>query len=189
MNATSQSWLKKRGTRGTSASAAPGAFEEHNTTQLKGKKIRDIYAKVYNVRGTIFSDQIGQFPKRLLRGNKYIMVLVEINSTVILVAPTKSQHGEEIKRAYTSMVTHLHQAGIVPKKHVLDKKVSESMKAMIRDKYHMTMELVPPGCHRHNAAEVAIQSWSGCRRNVPRKMGDRASTATALQESSQHGFF
>ena len=45
---------QKRGTRGTSASAAPGAFEEPNTKQLRVKKMRDIYTKVYNVRETLF---------------------------------------------------------------------------------------------------------------------------------------
>merc|ERR1712194_376892 len=42
-------WAQKRGTRGTSASATPGVFEEPNTTQLKGKKVRDVYTKMYNV--------------------------------------------------------------------------------------------------------------------------------------------
>ena len=54
------------------------------------------------------------------------------------------------------MVNQLHQAGIVPKKHVLDNKVAESTKATIGDDYHTTMELVPLGCHRHSTAAVAI---------------------------------
>ena len=57
------------------------------------------------------------------------------------------------------MVTRLHRAGVVPKKHVLDNEVSESMKTIIRDTYHMTMELVPPGCHRRNRAEEAIHNF------------------------------
>ena len=57
------------------------------------------------------------------------------------------------------MITRLYRAGIVPTKHVLDNEVLESMKEMIRDQYHMTMELVPPGCHRRNAAEVAIRNF------------------------------
>ena len=57
------------------------------------------------------------------------------------------------------MMLQLKQAGIVPKKHVLDNKVSENMKTMIRDEYNMEMELVPPGCHRRYAAEVAIQNF------------------------------
>ena len=48
------------------------------------------------------------------------MVLVEIDSNTILVAPMKSRHDNEMKRAYQSMITQLQQAGIVPTKHVLD---------------------------------------------------------------------
>ena len=47
----------------------------------------------------------------------------------------------------------------MPTQHVLDNEVSESMKEMIRDQYHMTMELVPLGCHRRNAAEVVIRNF------------------------------
>ena len=34
------------------------------------------------------------------------------------------------------------------------------MKTIIKDKYKMAMELVPPGCHHRNAAEVAIQNFN-----------------------------
>ncbi len=33
------------------------------------------------------------------------------------------------------------------------------MKAIIKDEYHMAMELVPPGCHWRNAAEVVIRNF------------------------------
>ena len=56
-------------------------------------------------------------------------------------------------------MTRLKRSGIVPKKHVLDNEVSKAMKAIIRDEYHMDMELVPPGCHRRNAEEVAIRNF------------------------------
>ena len=47
----------------------------------------------------------------------------------------------------------------MPTKHVLDHEVSETMKEVIWDKYKMEMELVPPGCHWLNAAEVAIRNF------------------------------
>jgi hypothetical protein len=53
----------------------------------------------------------------------------------------------------------LHKAGVAPRKHVLDNEISLSMKALITEKYKMTYELVPPGCHRRNEAEVAIQNF------------------------------
>ena len=57
------------------------------------------------------------------------------------------------------MMLTLKRAGIVPKKHILDNKVSEAMTNVIRDEYTMNMELVPPGCHRRNATEVAIRNF------------------------------
>ena len=85
--------------------------------------------------------------------------MVEIDSNAILVKPMKSREDEEMKRAYQHLLLRLKRAGVVPKKHVLDNEVSDSMKDMIRDDYHIELELVPPGCHRRNAAEVAIRNF------------------------------
>ena len=83
----------RKNIRSTKTSSTVLASEEPNVEQLKGKKVRDVYAKVYNVRETILSDQ-------LLRGNTYVMVLVEIDSNAIMVAPMKSRHGGKMKHAY-----------------------------------------------------------------------------------------
>ena len=116
----------------------------HNNQLLRSQKKRDVYTKVYNVRETIFSDQTGKFPKQSLRSNKYIMVLVEIDSNAIMVEPMKSQKGVKLTRAYRGLMQQLHRVGIVPKTYILDNEVSKNMKAMIRDKFKMEMELVPP---------------------------------------------
>ena len=79
-------------------------MEEPDITQLKGKKIRDVYTKVYVVCGTILSDQRGQFPKRSQRGNKYIMVMVKIDSNAILVEPLNSRKDPELTRAYHKLM-------------------------------------------------------------------------------------
>ena len=57
------------------------------------------------------------------------------------------------------MMLRLKQAGIGPKNHILDNKVSEAMNSITYNKYHMEMEIVPPDCHRHNAAEAAIRNF------------------------------
>ncbi len=87
------------------------------------------------------------------------MVMVEINSNAILVEPMKSRKDEEMICAYNALLLRLKRAGIVPKKHVLDNKVSENMKNHIHDTCKFNMELVPPGCHQRNAAEVAIHNF------------------------------
>ena len=131
-------------------------FEEPDTTKLRGKKKKDVYLKVYDMKEKVYSDQTGRFPKTSMQGNKYIMVMVEVDSNVILVEPMKSRHDDEMKRAYKHLMLRLKRAGITPRKHVMDNEVSKSMKNMIRDEYKMELELVPPGCHQRNAAEVAI---------------------------------
>ena len=83
--------------------------------------------------------------------------MVDIDSSGILVEPIKSRKDAEMIRSYQALLTRLKQANIVPKKHVLDNEVSETMKELIRDQYQL--ELVPPGCHRRNAAEVAIRNF------------------------------
>ena len=85
--------------------------------------------------------------------------MVEIDSNAILVEPISSRDDHELARAYQVLMTRLLHAGIVRKKHILDNKVSEAMKTVIKNEYKMAMELVPPGCHHRDAAEVAIQNF------------------------------
>jgi hypothetical protein len=104
---------------------------------------------MYKVRKTMFSDQMGQFPTHSQQGNKYIMVMVEIDSNTILVKPMKKD--VEMIRAYDALLQQLKQAGIV-KKHVLENEVSANMKNHICNTHKFDVELVLPGCHRRNAA-------------------------------------
>ena len=109
------------------------------------------------------------------------MVMVEIDSNAILVEPLKSRKDPELTRAYKSMMLRFKRAGIVPKKHILDNEISEAMKDVIRDEYNMEIELVPPGCHRRNAAEVAIRNFkahflsvlAGTAKDFPPSLWDR----------------
>ena len=64
------------------------------------------------------------------------MVMVEIDSNAILVEPMKNHKDEEMIRVHNALLLQLKRAGIVPKKHVLDNKVSENMKNHIRDTCH-----------------------------------------------------
>ena len=71
----------------------------------------------------------------------------------------KSRHENEMIRAYDMLVSRLLRCGVQPKKHVLDNEISSNMKDHIKDKYGFIVELVPPGCHRRNATEVAIRNF------------------------------
>ena len=60
-------------------------FEKTGASTLRGNKFRDVYTKVYDVRNTVFSYHTGQLPTISKRGNKYIMVMVEIDSNAIML--------------------------------------------------------------------------------------------------------
>jgi hypothetical protein len=147
----------RKNVRSTKAKQTP--LETCDTLQLHSKKVRDIYTTIYDIRKTMFLNQTGQFPMRSQSGNKYIMVLVEINSNAILVEPMKSRKDAEMIRAYNALLLRLKRAGIIPKKHVLDNKVSENIRNHVHDTCKINMELVPPRCHRQNVAEVAIRNF------------------------------
>jgi hypothetical protein len=51
------------------------------------------------------------------------MVMVDIDSNAILVEPLKSRKDAELMRAYHVLVMRLKNAGIVPRKHVLNNEV------------------------------------------------------------------
>jgi hypothetical protein len=147
----------RKNVRSTKAKQTP--LETCDTSQLHSKNVRDIYTTMYDIRKTMFLDQTGQFPTRSQSGNKYIMVLVKINSNAILVELMKSRKDAEMIRAYNALLLQLKRVGIIPKKHVLDNKVSKNMKNHIGNTCKINMELVPPGCHQRNAAEVAIRNF------------------------------
>ena len=166
----------------------PAPFEEIHSNQLRGRKVHDIYTTTYHVRDTIFTDQTGQFPVHSQAGNKYIMVMVEIDSSAILVEPIKNRTDAELTRAYSALMLRLRRAGIVPRKHVLDNEISAAMKDLIQDTYKMSLELVPPGCHRRNAAEVAIRNFkshflsvlAGVADDFPLKLWDKLLPQTEI---------
>ena len=37
-------------------------FKEPNKSQLKGRKVKDVYTKVYDVRNTVFQTKLESFP-------------------------------------------------------------------------------------------------------------------------------
>ena len=83
---------------------------------LQGHKARDIYTSMYDVRKTVFSDQTGQFPTQSKLGNKYIMVMVEIDINAILVEPNNNRKNEELTLVYRAMMLGLRRSGIIQKK-------------------------------------------------------------------------
>ena len=84
------------------------------------------------------------------------MLMVKIDSNFILVKPMTSCKDKEMQPVYKKLMDRLKNSDVIPKKYVLDNKISASMIYLIRNEYNIQIEFVPPGCHCCNAAEVAI---------------------------------
>ena len=134
---------------------------------------------MYELKETTYTDQTGKFPVTSRSGNKYIMVMVEVDSNAILEEPMKSRHDNKMQRAYLALLKRVKAAGVIPKKHVLNNECSANMKELIRET--CKLELMPPYCHRRNVAEVAIKHFkahfisilAGVDRDFPLHLWDK----------------
>ena len=121
-------------------------------------KMKDIYIKIHNATETMHSDQTGRFPATSSKGNKYIMVLVEVDGNYIDAEPMKDKSTGSMIKTYLLLWNRLTDTGTVkPKTHIMDNEVSEDFKKEIRK--NCTIQLVPPDNHRRNLAERAIQTF------------------------------
>jgi hypothetical protein len=132
--------------------------EEDDTPQSPKKKEHDVNIRVFNAEETMHTDQTGRFPANSSSGNKYIMVLVEIDGNYIDGEPMKDRTEGSLIKAYLILWERITASKAVrPKTHVLDNEASEAFKKEIRK--NCRIQLVPPDNHRQNLAERAIQTF------------------------------
>ena len=80
------------------------------TEELKAptKKKKEIFLTTYDLQDDfqqeMYTDQTGRFPTKSSRGYQYIMVLVELDSDAIMVAPMKNRTSKEMIRTYQVLV-------------------------------------------------------------------------------------
>jgi hypothetical protein len=108
--------------------------------------------------GKIATDQTGRFICPSTRGNQYILILHDWDSNIILGEPmqrkTKHQHVEAYQRA----ILPLQRAGLHPSLAKLDNEASKHLIDFLAD-IDIRAQLAPPGMHRANPAERAIQTY------------------------------
>jgi hypothetical protein len=67
------------------------------------KKMHDVYIKIHNASDMMHSDQTGHFPATLSSGNRYIMVLVEVDGNYIDAEPMKNRSAGSMIKAYLTL--------------------------------------------------------------------------------------
>ncbi len=125
---------------------------------LPPTKLKDIFVRVEDLNEEIHTNQMGAFPHTSQRGNHYIMVAIHLDANYIFAKPMKNRMEGETIRVYQKTINRMKVAGLQLKKQVLDNKCLAAMKACIKEN-DMDYKLIPPGQHRQNQAEQAIQTF------------------------------
>jgi hypothetical protein len=133
-------------------------IEDVPTTETNlGTKTHLVYAVLVD-QGQLYTDLTGKFPVRSSKGNSYVMVCYVYYCNYVKVIPMKSRSASEWVKAYDHIHQELTTKGFKPKLQTLDNKASAALKHFFaaNDVEH---QLVPPHCHRRNAAERAIRNF------------------------------
>jgi hypothetical protein len=122
-----------------------------------GTKTHLVYAIIVD-QGQLYTDLMGKFPVQSSKGNSYVMVCYIYDCNYIKVIPMKSRSASECVKAYDTIHQELTVKGFKPKLQTLDNKASTALNNFftVND---IAYQLVPPHCHRLNAAERAIRTF------------------------------
>ena len=104
-----------------------------------------------------YSDMPGRFPFPSHLGHEYM--LLSVFRGYIHIELMKNREGPELVRAYRATYDFFNTATLKPQFQMLDNEKSTALDKLLKHDLKVTVELVPPNCHRRNRAERAIQDW------------------------------
>jgi hypothetical protein len=101
---------------------------------------------------------MGRFPTTSLSGNKYVLIMYDYDSNIIISAPMKKRGDKEMVRAFDILIQSLILCGLKPLLQCLDNEASLALRNYLT-KQGITYQLAPPHIHRRNNAERAIHTF------------------------------
>ena len=102
-------------------------------TSAAKQKQKDVYVKIWDTQEKVYTDQTGRLPWQSYKGNRYVMVLVEVNANYIDAEPMKNRTEQEMIRAYQALLERIKSTGVCnPKKHIMDNEASVEFKKVIK---------------------------------------------------------
>jgi hypothetical protein len=153
--ATAMGHMNQRRQNIRSTSKAPTEKQQPDTDL--GTKTHLVYAVVVD-QGQLYTNLTGKFPVRSSKGNSYVMLCYNNDCNYIKVVPMKSRSASEWVKAYDIIHQDLTVKGFKPKLQTLDNEASTALKNFFFVN-NIAYQLVPPHCHRRNAAERAIRTF------------------------------
>jgi hypothetical protein len=122
-----------------------------------GTKTHLVYVVLVD-QGQLYKDLTGKFPVKSSKGNSYVMVCYVYDCNYVKVIPIKTRSASEWVKAYDNIHQELTAKVLKPKLQTLDNEASAALKHFFTAN-DVGYQLVPPHCHRCNAAERAIRTF------------------------------
>jgi hypothetical protein len=117
---------------------------------IQEDKCHYIYAATIETN-KIYSDLTGRFPTTSLSGNKYILILYDYDSNIVLSAPMKNRGDKEMVRSFDLLIQSLIIRGLKPHLQCLDNEASLALRNYLT-KQGINYQLAPPHIHQINNA-------------------------------------
>jgi hypothetical protein len=144
--------------RSTSKTPTTAAIDDVPATNTNlGTKTHLVHAVLVD-QGQLYTDLTGKFRLRSSKGNSYVMVCYVYDCNYVKVVPMKSHSASKWIKAYDHIHQELTAKGFKPKLQTLDNEASAALKHFFTTN-DVEFQLVPPHCHRRNAAERDIQTF------------------------------
>ena len=93
-------------------SMMPNDNNNHNQPQIQ--KEQDTYSQVYDTKNIMCIDQTGAFSIQSSQGNRYIIILCEINNNKNLVEPMKNKSSGKMNKTFKKLMNWVKAANIYP---------------------------------------------------------------------------
>ena len=137
---------QRQGVRSTKAKALHPVIKSP-----PAEKIRDVFINVYATKGAMYTDQTGNLPHRFSQGNRYQIILHEIDGKSTWIEPMKNKTEGGIILAWRRTLQRMKSQGIVTTHQVLDNEISTAYRLETKQTI-TTYQLVPPDDHWRNLA-------------------------------------
>ena len=110
-----------------------------------------------NINGVMYRDLTGRFPVESYWGMKYIFIAYIYDENVILMRPMKNRTDACMIAVFKEIYEYLKERNCKPKLYVMENECSKAVQKFIK-KQEVPIQLVEPGNHRVNAAEMGVKT-------------------------------
>ena len=106
-----------------------------------------------------YTDDTVCFPVQARSGHQYVMIAYHCDANLILAVTFKTGKDTDRHKSYDKIMQCLSDHKLTVDLKILDNEASAEYKRVIKKKWNINYQLVPPNTHQRNTAERAIRTF------------------------------